>query len=101
MRSPRIVAHMAPEPRGGHRNPRRLRCPEVPPSRLESAGRALLEWQRLTAERYRRDRPRGRFSGPDAPWRATRAIGTDVVTGGSARNGPLGTPRGPVRQRWL
>jgi len=39
----------------------------VPPSRLESAGPVLLEWQRLTAERYRRDRPRGRFSGPDAP----------------------------------
>ena len=30
-----------------------FQCPEVPPSRLELAGRALLEWQRLTAERYR------------------------------------------------
>ena len=31
-------------------------CPEVPQSRLEIAGRALMEWQRITADLYRQAR---------------------------------------------
>ena len=48
---------LAPEPEFlNHIVAAGYRCPEVPSSRLEAAGRALMEWQRATAKLYRRSR---------------------------------------------